>query len=247
MFSIVVKIRKLIAARGVVGTIKTALAFRYLKYFSPAQRRARKFARDRDLEFDRRWGVDTSGISVPGEVEVVGGHWLHGHAYQGADPDVLARALTELPIQHEHFTFVDFGSGKGRSVLVASGFPFRKVVGVEYSEHLNEIARRNLLRYPNECKKCMDIEIVCADAAGFPIPDGPLVLFFYNPFGKPVMSEVIRNVATSYRLNPRRVVVVNFYVALGDLWNSAGFVKEVQSSGHVVIYDTEARKANPPS
>ena len=29
--------------------------------------------------------------------------------------------------------FVDFGCGKGRALLVAAGFPFRRVVGIEFS------------------------------------------------------------------------------------------------------------------
>ncbi len=40
--------------------------------------------------------------------------------------------------------FVDFGSGMGRILLLAVQYPFRRVVGVELSEELNEIAKANV-------------------------------------------------------------------------------------------------------
>src|SRR3712207_1940229 len=40
--------------------------------------------------------------------------------------------------------FVDLGSGKGRVVLAAARFPFKRVIGVEIAESLNEVARANV-------------------------------------------------------------------------------------------------------
>ena len=66
--------------------------------------------------------------------------------------------------------FVDFGSGKGRAILVASRLPFRKVIGVEYSEPLTKIAQENISIFRKHHTIC-DIEAVWADAAWtFPFP-----------------------------------------------------------------------------
>lgn len=40
--------------------------------------------------------------------------------------------------------FLDLGSGKGRMVLSAARFPFRRIIGVELSNDLTAIARRNV-------------------------------------------------------------------------------------------------------
>ncbi len=39
--------------------------------------------------------------------------------------------MAALPIEFNQFTFIDLGSGKGRTLLMASDFPFRKILGVE--------------------------------------------------------------------------------------------------------------------
>jgi len=244
MWSIISRIQRSFAIRGVVATIRLCVArtIRYIIYFVPSKRRARAIA-----QFDQKWGVKTSGSFVPGKSEVVGCNWVYGTKYQGIDPVALVRVLNELPIQHEHFTFIDFGSGKGRAILVASRFPFRKIIGVEYCEQLNEIARKNLLSYSSNDRRCKLIEIVCADAARFPIPEGPLVLYFFNPFERPVMAEVTQNVAASFQLDPRRIVVIYYFAVHGDLWKGAGFIGEVQALEGFMIYDTEARETATPN
>ena len=63
----------------------------------------------------------------------MGPNWVHGAEYQGSNAPALEQALRELAVPYRRFTFLDFGAGKGRAVLVAARFPFQSVVGVEYS------------------------------------------------------------------------------------------------------------------
>ena len=235
------KIQRLFALHGFVGAFQLCAtkAYRYLLQFTPSQRSARALAEERDLEFDRKWGVDTSGAFVPRGSEVVGSHWIYGLKYHGCDSAGLEQLLNELPIQHEHFTFVDFGSGKGRALLTALRFPFKRIIGVEYSEQLNEVARSNVSRFPNNEKRCTEVDIVCADAAKFPIPQTPLIIFLFNPFGRSVMSEVVRNVLTSFQEDPRRIIVLYFNATFADLWKNAGFLHEIKASKWLGVYDTQ--------
>src|SRR5262245_54030407 len=113
---------------------------RRLMSLTPAYRRRQEAAQQLDSQFDLKYGVDTSGRVVPAESDVVGSNWIHGAKYDAEDATALDEILSELPIRYDHFTFVDLGSGKGRAVLVASRFPFKRVMGVEYSKTLNEIA-----------------------------------------------------------------------------------------------------------
>ena len=244
MQSIIRRIHKLFALHGFMGGFKlcAAKACRYLLWFTPSQRRARALAQDRDSEFDRKWGVDTSGTVVPRESKVVGSNWIYCNKYQSCNSAALEQVISELPIQPEQFTFVDFGSGKGRALLAASRFPFRRIIGVEYSEQLNEIARRNVSRFPNTGRRCKEIEIVCADAARFPMPQGPLIIFLYNPFGGPLMTEVVRNVSTSFQEDPRRIIVLYANAVLADVWKNSGFMHEIRASKWFAIYDTQACK-----
>jgi len=46
--------------------------------------------------------------------------------------------LEKLSINHSEFTFIDFGSGKGRVLFLASEYPYKKIIGVELARMLHE-------------------------------------------------------------------------------------------------------------
>ena len=99
--------------------------------------------------FDQMHGVDTSGL-VPA-THLVTGHANDEHitAYYGVAPSIL-RALighwreTVPPYPIHSYTFIDVGAGKGRGLLVASEYSFRKVAGIELNPEMAAIARQNV-------------------------------------------------------------------------------------------------------
>ena len=240
MHQILTKIRMSLAIRGGIGTLKLCgtKAISLLKGLMPSHRAARNRARELDEEFDREYGLDTSGIICPSKSSVIGDNWIHGIRYEPTDPTLFVRAIEELSIPCEEFVFVDFGSGKGRALLLAAGFPFKKIVGIEYWDDLNRIARQNLLRYPTASKLCQDIDLVCMDATEYRLPNEPLVLFFYNPFGRKVMEKVVENVTHSFQSNRRRMVVVYLTPEHADLWDRVGFLQRTHPTR--IVWDTRS-------
>lgn len=225
--------------RGTIALIISAIAA-YTARLNPERRRAIANLIEKDRAFDRLWGVNTCGTAIPATSDVVGPNWVYGLRYQGCDTDALEGTLRKLAIRYEDFTFVDLGSGKGRALLVSAQFPFKRIIGVEYSGRLNDIARRNIAQLPESKKMCKDIALFCSDAGSFPIPEGPVLIFLYNPFGRPVMEEVVRNVCLSFEKDPRRMVVVYFTPLFGDLWRKVGFLAQAPSSEAIAIFDTES-------
>lgn len=227
MDSIKDRLARSIAQRGFIGTIP--MCWWTLRCLcTPTGREVERRRVEVDAEFDQLNDVDTGGITRPRSYAVSGANWAHGVRYQAIDPEAFTGALSSVGLPHPEFTFIDFGSGKGRALLLAARFPFRRIVGVEYCEQINEIARRNLSRVPVATRRCNQIEIIGGDAAAFPIPEGPLVLFFYNPFGESVMYQVARNVVESFRQSPRRIVVIYFTPWFATLWEQTGFLRRIQ-------------------
>src|SRR5947207_335541 len=73
-----------------------------------------------------------------------------GFWYLPTRPSTARAIFRELPIlNYSGYTFVDFGSGKGRMLLLAAEHPFAAVQGVEYNEHLHECAKNNLANRRN--------------------------------------------------------------------------------------------------
>ena len=75
--------------------------------------------------------------------------------------------------------------------MMASDYPFRRIIGVELLPALNQVAQENLARYQNSSQKCFAIESVCADASSFPLPAAPLVLYMFNPFPELSLRRVL--------------------------------------------------------
>jgi SAM-dependent methyltransferase len=131
-----------------------------------------------------------------------------GLEYQSHHPKILHQILSALNIEHEHYTFIDFGCGKGRVLLLAAEFPFRKIVGVEFAPQLAEDARRNLKSYRTKRMRCRDISVLTMDATEYELPPEPEVLFFYSPFTGAVMEKVVANIEDSLRRYPRELFVL---------------------------------------
>jgi hypothetical protein len=237
MFRVLTRIKRSFAIRGVLGTIR-ACWDTASEYWLPSRKRAAAMVRERELKFDATYGLDTTEIVLPHQTEVRGGNWMFGQRYQGVDPGRFVQLMSELSIDHGQFTFIDFGSGKGRAIVLAMNFPFKKIIGIEYSEQLNVAARQNVLRYPDNAKRCKEIEIICGDATDLPIPDGPLVLYLNNPFGRPVMERVIHNVSMSFQVCPRRMVIIYFLPEHLDLWDKVPFLRKTRVSHLIAMYDT---------
>ncbi len=106
------------------------------------------------------------------------------------------------------FTFLDLGSGKGRTLLMASDYPFRRIVGVELLPALNEIARQNLFVYKSDRQTCFAVESICADGTSFPIPDGSVVIYLFNPFPAAALRKAALNFVESFHAKPRPLFVL---------------------------------------
>jgi predicted RNA methylase len=235
------KIRKSLRIRGPLGTVRFlgASGIRLVRGLAPNTRRARARRRASDEEFDRKYGVDTGGVIPLSQLSVDADNWVFGVQYEpvGAAVD-FSSVLANVDVPYESFTFVDLGAGKGRALLLASLLPFKKIVGVEFSRELLDVAAENLRRWPVERKRCRDIELLCMDAGAYQFPDGPLVLYMYNPFGPPVMERVIDNIAAAVRRAPRRIVIVYFTPRHADRWDRLPFLRRVREEPGYCVYDT---------
>ncbi len=165
-----------------------------------ADRLARKWDRDND--------VDTAGSIRLDTLDVVGPHRDQGNECVCTSPKSFAFIMKSLPPHLADYTFIDIGSGKSRTLLLASHYPFASIVGVEFAKELVEIARRNIATYKNPGQKCRAIIVVEADATTYEFPDTPLLVYFYNPFSKDVFDLVMSNLASSLERHPRGCFVV---------------------------------------
>jgi len=154
---------------------------------------------------ERKFGVSTRGLIQAPELGVANADAV---GYSALEYEYLLWALPAIPFPAEEVVFVDYGAGKGRALAAAATHPFRKVIGVEISEELVEIARGNLARLKRRRAEC--VEIHHADAAMFAVPNDANVFFFFNPFGGATLARVVERIWESWMAHPRDLFFIYF-------------------------------------
>ena len=179
-----------------------------------------------DLRLDRLLGANTGEKVSPAELAVESANAEHGLEY-AATPGLLFRLIIrELPADLSNFTFVDFGSGKGRVLCLAALFPFREVIGVEFSDTLHEAAVENVQALFNTgLPRCHEVRPMAMDAVEFEIPAANCVLFLYNPFLEPVLRRVLDNIRVAHERYGRKMYVIYYNPHHREVFEEAGFLK----------------------
>jgi len=178
--------------------------------FSLARRALWSFHVYLDGRFDRTYGTDTSGVISLDDLTIESQNIKDSHWYAPMSVKVFGQIMDSLAIDFQQFDFVDFGSGKGRILLFASQYGFKRTIGIEFALELHSIATKNVTIWESRSQKPSRIETVFMDAVQFPIPSEPLFLFFYSPFKGSVMQRVLDNILSSLTMSPRDFVLV-FY------------------------------------
>ena len=235
--SISYKLRKHYQKAGVFGILKVGAGKIWwtLRDMLPKYRRYQMSQE----EFDRSRGVVTNQLVYLDDVPVVGSEEVvkNANLYQPVPADALPPLLEKLAIPYEQYTFIDIGSGMGRALLIASDFPFKKIIGVEFAVDLHEVAKQNAKNYRSASQKCKDIELVCMDATQYDVPVEPVVLYLNNPFKEPLMRPFLARVDASMRKQPRELLVLYYNPRLADLVREMlPYLEVVHTSTTSILY-----------
>ncbi len=153
-------------------------------------------------------GVHTCGNVSLNTLDFQSEHKTDGLEYQSHHPAVTRSGLNLLGVRHEDYAFIDIGCGKGRALLVASEFPFRSIVGLEFAPPLAEIARRNVRNYRRGPQRCRKIEVISGDALNYELAPEPQVLYLYSPFSPSILDQIMQKIEDSVRQFPRDLLVM---------------------------------------
>lgn len=185
--------------------------------------------------FDREHGTDTSGLILGEELGSGASSDRWNTAYYGIGVSVFHQVMSQVPLACVRgATFLDLGCGKGRALLLAAAYPFREVIGVEIAPTLHQIACANAVSFAAAHPEAPPIRVLLHDAARFELPPGPLVLYLYHPFCRPVLEQVVANLERSLGDQPRSIAVVYINDELRDVLDGAGFLR-VHWRGRVVM------------
>jgi SAM-dependent methyltransferase len=125
--------------------------------------------------------------------------------------------------KHELDTaLLDVGCGKGRVLAIAAAYGFKEITGIDFSPKLYGDALETAAALENRYTDCK-VDIVCADARKYDIPDQVGVIFLFNPFDEVIMDDFISQVMESLLRKPRPLKILYANPQCKQLWIDAGF------------------------
>lgn len=184
------------------------LQSRWRRFFSLGLRRSLETLVSvvEDGLFDRRFCCETSKKLQISDYDTSLKHLEHAVPYQPARarPFLLMMKQLELPAGS---VFVDIGCGMGRVLLLASRYPFKRLVGIDLSPELCEVAERNM-KLLQLVGSNLPYEIHAEDITAYDFKPDENVFFLYNPFDESIMVAFLNALERSIHRTPRPVWLI---------------------------------------
>jgi Methyltransferase domain len=204
---------------------------------STPQRRRQRYG---DADYDWEHRVNTTSAAVSWRDRLLG--TFHS-SYQPTEEtlfhEMIAAWHEQTNSEFQEFIFIDLGSGKGRTLLMASDYPFRRIVGAELLPALHAAAQENISKYRSESQKCFALESICADATKFPFPAEPTLLFLFNPFPETGLRRAVANLEVSQRAHPRKVYLIYHNPLLEHVLGASIRLKKISGTNQYSIYEAK--------
>ncbi|QOW23755.1 hypothetical protein [Lysobacter sp. H23M47] len=183
----------------------------------------------REAKLDRELGINTTG-----QVDVA------DSAASAPDCAHLSNAVFYAPLAFPKFhrliraaqpfdaagyTFIDYGAGKGRALVLAARLGFPRIVGIELFASLHADGLANITAFAARDPRAGSIELLCMDAAVYRPPPGNLFCYFYNPFDAVVMRKVLTALQAAHEAAPRRIIVAYSNPVHAAVFDGARFLR----------------------
>lgn len=140
--------------------------------------------------FDFMYKVKTKGYIELDELNISQDR-EHATKYQGSNYYILNKFFKKYNNIVNNSSIVDFGSGKGRILILAMKHGAKSCIGVEFAKELIDISKINLDSY--KANNCLQTEILLINdsALNYEFNGTEDIIFFYNPFNEIILNPII--------------------------------------------------------
>jgi len=199
-----------------------------------------------DLWFDHYYGTDTIEIIELDKLDIASDNKPFGMRYEVTRARPLKKLLRALDLPKDG-VLVDFGSGKGRVLMVAGEYGFKNVIGVEFSHELCEAARHNLAKFQEKVGRNLEVEIQEMDVVDYAVRPDENIFFMFNPFDVGIVDTVVDKIARSVERHPRKVWLIYQYPEFRSAIDANGsFVESGRYEWGGCEFIVYSNRINPP-
>lgn len=183
------------------------------------------FTLKHEIKGEKKYNISTVQLDRLKHLKINSENLIHSSIYQAANYFLIEKAFDYLKGIGANTNIVDFGSGKGRALVVAAHYGFKEIRGVEFARALCVAAEQNIksieANYPSS-----KFSVICDDAINYWIKEHDNVFYFFNPFDDVVMLQVAKNILKSLKESPRKIYIVYLNPLHKEIFLSAGFEEE---------------------
>jgi len=213
--------------RSLIGTVSFVLS---------------KYHKLQDQRFDRRFGVKTMQGDSTYFDSVRSNNIEFAVPYEPVQLHIFKEMMRHITVDYEKYTFIDLGSGKGRALLFAAQYPFKDIIGVEFSDELHKIAFSNIEGYLAKTGKPNNFHLHCIDVDQYNIPDSNIVLFLYNPFFGKVMNSVLSKISQFLNKKNKDLIIMYRNPQCSVLFENLDLLRVVKTNKSYSIYAANNKK-----
>ena len=141
--------------------------------------------------------------------------------------------LLNTRITTENTTFIDFGCGKGRTLILSHDLGFRYLIGIELSSWIIDVCRKNMDKLNIDCKLInQSMREVNYKAISFPKDN--ILIYAYNPTSMDILIESINKLLSS---QPGKDVFLIYTNPPGQIQNNLiNQIKLIKEEHKINIY-----------
>jgi len=162
---------------------------------------------DRLFEYDKQY--DLTRMADPKEIIPHHPSSKYSHLYMHSRKRPFLKILNSLDLKHHDIGFVDFGSGKGATLIFSAQFGIKKITGVEFCDKLSEIALNNISLYKDQTNSNdVEFKIINCDMLLYSPNNKDNLFYFYNPCSDFILSKVIQNILNSFAKKNRWGLII---------------------------------------
>jgi len=204
--------------------------FYYFKYFFFIAKnwnvRLAAFTVYHEVKGEKKYKINTVRIDNLQHQKIKSSNLKHASIYQGTNYFIIEKAFQFLKNENANHEIVDFGCGKGRVLVIAAFYRFKKITGIDFAESLCREAELNLEKIKPVFPET-NFQVICDDAVNYKIENDTNVFFFFNPFDEVMMLQIIKNILSSLKKKSRKIYIVYVNPLHKEIFLSAGFEEEL--------------------
>lgn len=155
-----------------------------------------------DVRCARKYGIHTFFPASLNGLSISNADISKSSPYEASNYLLLEKLFRAFREHSNSVSLVDLGCGKGRAMVVAAHFGFRKITGIDFAEELCREATANMVK-TNMQFPDLQWRVINGNVVDYAISEEDSVFFLFNPFNEEVLVSFLEKLDCSLRQNAR--------------------------------------------